>query len=78
MESFLSPRGKLFPFLKAMFTVYRISFALVLKPYAIGLLFTRKNRDFGAISVRKRSCDALISIIITITKLSNLIGYQLP
>ena len=78
MESFLSPWGKLFPFLKAMFTVHRIAFALALKPYAIGLLFTRKNGDFGAISVRKRSCDALVSIIITITKLSNLIGYQLP
>ena len=31
------------------------------KPYRIGLLFTNKNSDFGAISVTKGSCTALIS-----------------
>ena len=31
------------------------------KPYRIGLLFTNKNSDFGAISVTERSCTALIS-----------------
>ena len=70
-EGFISPRGKLFPFLKAMFTVYRIAFALALKPYAIGLLFTHKNGDFSAISVRKRSCAALIS------KIESHIGYNI-
>ena len=31
------------------------------KPYRIGLLFTHKNGDFGALSVTERSCAALIS-----------------
>ena len=52
-----------FPFLKAIFTPHRISFAPALKPDAIGLLFTHKNGDLCAISVRKRSCAALISKI---------------
>ena len=46
-----------------MFTVYRIALAPALKPYAIGLLLTHKNGDFSGISVRKRSCVALISKI---------------
>ena len=35
-------------------------FAPAQKPYRIGILFTRKNGDFGAISVTERSCAALI------------------
>ena len=31
------------------------------KPYRIAILFTRKNGDFGAISVTERSCAAPIS-----------------
>ena len=31
------------------------------KPYRIGLLFTHKNDDFGAISVTERSCAGGIS-----------------
>ena len=30
------------------------------KPYRIGLLFTHKNGDFGAISLTERSCAAPI------------------
>ena len=44
-----------------MFTVYRIAFAPTRKPYRIGLVFTHKNGDFGAISVTERSCAAPIS-----------------
>ena len=43
-----------------MFTLYWIVFAPAQKPYRIGILFTRKNGDFGAISVTERSCAALI------------------
>ena len=46
---------------KAMFTLSRIAFARALKPYRTGLLFTHKNRDFGAVSVTERSCVAQIS-----------------
>ena len=45
----------------AMFTLYLIAFTPPRKPYRIGLLFTLKNSDFGAISVTKRSCAAPIS-----------------
>ena len=45
---------------KAVFTLYLIAFALEGKPFRIVLLFTHKNGDFGAISVTKPSCDALI------------------
>ena len=41
-----------------MFTLYRwyrIAFAPKRKPFQIGLLFTHKNGDFGAISVTERS-----------------------
>ena len=43
---------------KAIFTLLRvnIAFAPAWKPYRIGLLFTHKNGDFGAISVTGRSC----------------------
>ena len=38
--------------LKAMFTLSdRIAFLPAQKPYRMVLLFTHKNRDFGAISV---------------------------
>ena len=40
-----------------MFILHRIvAFAPAPKPYRIGLLFTYKNGDFGAISVKERSC----------------------
>ena len=42
-----------------MFTLYGIAVAPAQKPYRIGLLFTHKNGDFDAISVRERSCPAL-------------------
>ena len=44
-----------------LFTRYRIAFAHARKSYRIGLLFTHKNRDFGAISVTERSYAAPIS-----------------
>ena len=37
------------------------SFCAGTEPYWIGLLFTRKNGDFGAISVAAPSCAAPIS-----------------
>ena len=37
------------------------NYAPARKPYRIGLLFTHKNRDFGAISVTERICAASIS-----------------
>ena len=40
--------------IKALFTLYRIAFAPALKLYRIGLLFTRKNGDFGAIFETER------------------------
>ena len=43
--------------IKAMFTLYRIVFALTRK----GFPFTHKNGVFGAISVTERSCAAPIS-----------------
>ena len=39
-----------------MFILYRITFALARKPNRIKLLFTRKNVNFGAISVTEQSC----------------------
>ena len=48
-----------------MFNLYRIltriAFAPVRKSSPIGLLFTHKNGDFGAIFVTERSCAAQIS-----------------
>ena len=38
-----------------------IALARARKSYQIGLLFTHKNSDFGAISVTERSCAAPIS-----------------
>ena len=49
----------------ALFTLCRMAFAPARKPYRIGLLFTHKNRDFGAISVTERSCAAQISKVET-------------
>ena len=46
---------------KKMLTLCRVAFAPARKLYRIGLLFTRKNGDFGAISVTERSCAAPIS-----------------
>ena len=46
---------------KAMFTLYLIAFAPAQKLYRIGLPFTHKNGDFGAISVTELRCAALIS-----------------
>ena len=39
----------------------RITFAQAPKPYRIGLLFTHRNGDFGAISVTERSYAAPFS-----------------
>ena len=45
-----------------MFTLYWIAFAPARKSYrTLGLLFTRNNGDFGAISVTERSCAAQFS-----------------
>ena len=44
-----------------LFTRYRIAFAQARKSYCIGLLFTHKNGDFGAISVMGRGRASLIS-----------------
>ena len=44
-----------------MLTLYQIAFAPTQKSYRIGLLFTHKNGDFGAISVTGRSCPVPIS-----------------
>ena len=41
-----------------MFILYKMAFAPAQKPYRIGLLFTHKNRDFGAISATAGSCVA--------------------
>ena len=40
--------------IRALITLYRIAFAPALKPYRMGLLFTRKKGDFGAIFETKR------------------------
>ena len=42
-------------------TLYRIAFAPVRKPYRIGLLFTHKSGDFGAISETVGICAAPVS-----------------
>ena len=44
-----------------VFTLYRIDFAQTQKPCRMGILFTHKNGDFGAISVTERSCPRVIS-----------------
>ena len=44
-----------------MFTLCRMALPSARKPYLMGLLFTHKNGDFGAVSVMKRSCTAPIS-----------------
>ena len=42
--------------------LYQVAFALAKNwPYRIGLMFTHKNGDFGAISVAGRSYEAPIS-----------------
>ena len=41
-----------------MLTLYWIPFAPARKSYWIGLRFTHKNGDFGAISVTERGCAA--------------------
>ena len=47
---------------QVMFTLYQVAFALAKNwPYRIGLMFTHKNGDFGAISVAGRSYEAPIS-----------------
>ena len=46
---------------KKMLTLCRVAFAPARKLYRIGLLFTREDGDFGAISVTERSCAAPIS-----------------
>ena len=45
-----------------MFTTYLYSSCAARKPYHVGLLFTRKNSDLGAISVTERSGAAPILI----------------
>ena len=45
---------------KAMFPLYLTTFAPAQKVYRIGLMFTHKNGDFGAISVTERYCAAPI------------------
>ena len=44
-----------------MFTLYRKALAPAQKPDQIGLLFTHKNGDIGAISVGERGCATPIS-----------------
>ena len=46
---------------EAFFTLYRVAFTPAQKQYRIGLLFTHKKGDFGAISVMERRCAAPIS-----------------
>ena len=46
---------------KAIFTLPQIAFSPARKPYRIELLFTQKNGDFGAISVKELCCVAPIS-----------------
>ena len=41
-----------------MFTPNRKALALARKPHPIGILFTRRNNDFGAISATERSSAA--------------------
>ena len=49
--------------IKLIFTLYSIAFTPAQKQYRRGLLFTHKNGDLGAISVKERSCAARISIV---------------
>lgn len=53
--------------IKDTFTLYRIDFGPAWKQYRIGLLFSHKNRDFGAVSVTERGCDAPISTVEVVT-----------
>ena len=46
---------------QALFTLYRMSFAPVRKPYQKGLLFIHKDGDFCAISVTERNCAATVT-----------------
>ena len=46
-----------------MFTLYLTALASARNPYQIGLLFTHKNGDFGAISVTERICVTPISTV---------------
>ena len=51
-----------------VFILSRIAFAQAEKPYGtLGLLFTHKNGDFGAISATERSCAAPISKVEVVT-----------
>ena len=44
---------------EAFVTLYQVAFTPAQKQYWIGLLFTHKNGDLGAISVTERCCAAL-------------------
>ena len=44
-----------------MFTLYQIALAPARKPYRIGLWFTHKKRDFGAMFVTEWSCASPVS-----------------
>ena len=46
---------------EAFVTLYQVAFTPAQKRYWIGLLFTNKNGDLGAISVTERCCAARIS-----------------
>ena len=46
-------------------TIPDIAFVPAGKPYGtLGLLFTHKNGDFGAVSVSERSCDVPITKVV--------------
>ena len=44
-----------------IFTLCRMALASARKPYRIDIVFTHKNGDCGAISIKERSCTAPIS-----------------
>ena len=46
---------------EAFVTLYQVAFTPAQKQYWIGLLFTHKNGDLGAISVTERCCAAPVS-----------------
>ena len=46
---------------QALFTLYRMSFAPVRKPYQKGPLFIHKDGDFGAICLTERNCASPVS-----------------
>ena len=60
-----------------MFTPYGIAFAQARKPYRLGLLFTNRNSDFGAIFVTERSCAAVISQVESDNDMSDSVHTQL-